>query len=271
MGLSAVSALFAANPLASPVENWDETYEQVEDKIMMHIIGNRVHMPSNTVGQYKATAEILDKLYDYSGEPSSTIEMVEAGMIEQNQIEYLNRLLLKYLDQVVTDKSTMALIREELTLVDKMIKADANVIEKHLDAACLTGTNRFINYQNDARTVLGGYNGSLLRLLGSLTSKSVDGVADGAATEADVVNAYDTFLAKAVPNPDSACDTYDAEADRAAVVADRMAWNDWMDARKKIAARLTGEARQAYDKATAAIMASRVALLGTGFDVTQAD
>ena len=72
LGVAGVSGAFTANPLAGEVADWDATYEQVEDKIMMHIIGNRIHLPSKTVGQYEATAQIIDKLYGLDGEQATT-------------------------------------------------------------------------------------------------------------------------------------------------------------------------------------------------------
>lgn len=266
LGVAGVSGVFAANPLADEVADWDATYEQVEDKIMMHIIGNRIHVPSKTVGQYEATAQILDKLYGVDGEPATTAGMTQAGMVKLNETEYLNRLLWRYLEQLVKDPETMAMIKAENELVGKLYKADTKVIDSYLEAAGLLGTDRFKVCQGTDAVLLDGYNRSLLALLHALTGEPNPELASYAAkTDADVAQAYDKFLQEKVGHGDVAA-TYDAEADRAAVVADRMAWNDWMDARRAVSARLTGRAKADYDTATATLMAERCKQLANGFN-----
>lgn len=265
LGVAGVSGAFAANPLAGEVADWDATYEQVEDKIMMHIIGNRIHMPSKTVGQYEATAQILDKLYGLDGEPATTGGMAQVAMVKLNETEYLNRLLWRYLEQLVKDPETMAMIKAENELVGRLHKADAAVIDSHLEVAGLPGTDRSTVCQGADAVLLDGYNRSLLALLHALTGEPNPELASYAAkTDIDVAQAYDKFLQEKVGHGEVAA-TYDAEADRAAVVADRMAWNDWMDARRAVSARLTGRAKADYDTATATLMADRCKLLANGF------
>lgn len=264
LGVAGVSGVFAANPLAGEVADWDATYEQVEDKIMMHIIGNRIHLPSKTVGQYEATAQILDKLYGLDGEQATTAGMAQAAMVRLNETEYLNRLLWRYLEQLVKDPETMAMIKAENELVGKLYKADTKVIDSHLKAAGRPETDCLTVCQGTDAVLLEGYNRSLLALLHALTAEPNPELASYAVkTDADVAQAYDKFLQEKVGHGDVAA-TYDAEADRAAVVADCMAWYDWMDARRAVSARLTGRAKADYDTATATLMADRYKLLANG-------
>lgn len=265
LGVAGVSGVFAANPLAGEVADWDATYEQVEDKIMMHIIGNRIHLPSKTVGQYETTAQILDKLYGYDGEPATTAGTAQAGMVKLNETEYLNRLLWRYLEQLVKDPETMAMIKAENELVGRLREADAKVIDSHIEAIGQPETDHITVCQVTDALLLDGYNRSLLALLHALTAEPNPELASYAAkTDADVAQAYDKFLQEKVGHGEVAA-TYDAEADRAAVVADRMAWNDWMDARRAVSARLTGRAKADYDTATATLMADRCKLLANDF------
>ena len=82
-------------------------------------------------------------------------------------------------------------------------------------------------------------------------------------TREDVIKAFDTFASTLEDNEFS----FPVEERKAALRKARNAWTAWLDARRKVSELLSGEAKEAYDLATAQICRHQLVTLKNEFFV----